>query len=85
MIRIPGATWDVGVYKSPDGNGFKLVYDNFACGHGIEERAGAGLAKLTQRYATEVSKKQLFNAGFKRIREVPHPLGEGRIRLVATR
>ena len=55
VIKVPGATYDVGVYKNPKGPGYVLVYDNYCSGHGIETKLGRGLPALRQEYAAQTA------------------------------
>lgn len=48
-IKVPGATYDIGVYKMTDAEGktyYAPVHDNYREGHGIEKVCGKGLSKL---------------------------------------
>jgi hypothetical protein len=83
VIRVPGAAYEVGVYKSPNEPGkYRLVYDNFSAGKGLHDRCGPGLGLLKQRYAAERSKKEMKKAGW-RVREQKQD--DGQLRLVCTR
>jgi hypothetical protein len=84
VIRVPGANYDIGVYKLPGQPGKHcLIYDQFSDGGGIEKTCGAGLVALKERYGAVVATKQLKKRGFA-VREERHP-ATNRLRLVATR
>ena len=80
VIRVPGAQYDIGVYRR--GGIYLLVYDSWEGGRGIEARLGAGLTKLRQAYSEAVSTRHLRMQGFAVRRQVT---ADGRILLTGTR
>ena len=83
VIKVPGATYSIGVYQIPGQPGkYTLVYDNWHGGHGIENVLGAGLPKLRQEYAAQVSRRKMQAAGFQVQRRL---LDNGQIKLVCRR
>lgn len=63
-IRVPGNSraYEIGVVQRDCK--WVLVYDFYAGGCGLEEKAGKGLAKLKQQYGAEVTKKTLAGRGY---------------------
>jgi len=83
VIKIPGATYSIGVYAISGQPGkYTLVYDNWQGGKGIEKVLGAGLPKLRQEYAAQVSQRKMQQAGFQVQRR---KLDNGQIKLVCRR
>ena len=64
-IGIPGNSqaYEIGVVKRPGGT-FKLVWDFWNGGFGLEKVAGKDCSKLVQSYASEVCKKHLKAQGY---------------------
>lgn len=58
ILRHPDASYDIGVYKNPKGEGYVLVYDNFCSGRGLEVVAGVGLTKLKTEYGVKAVQAQ---------------------------
>jgi hypothetical protein len=82
IIRLNGASWDIGVYKVPGQDGkFTLVYDNYGEGHGIEKACGKNLVGLKTRYGAVAATRQLKKQGF----AVREETVNNRLRLVATK
>lgn len=54
-IKVPGSTYEIGVYKNPKGAGFVLAYDFYGPGQGIRKKLGQGLEKLKQCYAVNIA------------------------------
>jgi hypothetical protein len=81
-IRVPGATYEIGVVKNPTGNGYRLIYDNYGSeGRKISERLGGmKLTKLNAEYTATLSARQLRRKGFRVTRTV---LTNGSIKLKA--
>jgi hypothetical protein len=63
VITCPGAGYDVGVYKV--GNTYRLVYDNWHGGMGLDEKLGVGLTRLKAQYGIEVAKRILSKQGYR--------------------
>lgn len=65
-IRIPGKAdaYEVGVVQMEDGT-FRLVWDFWAGGCGLEEKIGKGGAQLLQGYSMAVATKALVKKGLK--------------------
>lgn len=63
VIKVPGATYDIGVYKVE--NGYALVYDNWQHGQGIETTLGVGTPDLNKQYGAQVALKRLRKMGFR--------------------
>lgn len=58
VIRVPGAQYDIGVYKVPGQEGkYCLIYDYWNGGYGIENKLGKALPDLNKAYGAEVYKK----------------------------
>lgn len=64
-IGIPGnnTSYEIGVYAQADGT-YKLAWDFWGGGNGLEKVAGKDCFKLVQSYAGEVAKKHLISKGF---------------------
>lgn len=54
-----GSTYEVGVVKAKDGEGYTLLWDFWAGGHGLQEKVGNGCGKLLTGYAENVVEKTL--------------------------
>lgn len=58
-------TYEIGLVKHPDG-GWRMVYDNWQGGNGLEKVAGKGCKKLIDEYSKEMmletAKKQGYSA-----------------------
>lgn len=80
-IRVPGADYEIGVYKNPKGAGFVLGFDNYASGQVIAQTLGKGLEKLKQAYAVATAELQAKAAGWMTQRT---KLPNGSIKLVLT-
>ena len=68
VIRVKDAgkdTYEVGVYKNPDGEGYVLVYDFYNGGNGLEKHIGARASKLEQQYKSAVVVSEMKRKGFK--------------------
>jgi hypothetical protein len=66
-IRIPDNknAYEMGVVKARGGKeGYALIWDFFAGGHGLQEKVGKDACKLTQAYQKELFQKTL-PLGFK--------------------
>ena len=61
VIRVPGASWDIGVYRR--GGEYVLVYDNYGGSRGLEKALGAGLTKLKAAYTERVARRRLRKLG----------------------
>ena len=83
IIQVPGAQYDVGVYKHPTKPGkFVLVYDNWNEGMGIERAIGKGLVKLKERYGATVAKRTLTKQGYRVIESTNKQTGRLVLRAV---
>lgn len=59
VLRHKDATYDIGVYHSPSGDGsYVLCYDNWNDGNGLEKVAGVGLTKLKTEYGVVTAMNQ---------------------------
>ena len=65
VIRAEGIEYEIGVVKNPDGQGYRLLYDNYASGKQIAERYGSGLETIKNSYAERVAVKQLQRKGYR--------------------
>lgn len=63
VITVPGAHYDIGVYKTQ--NGYALIYDNWQSGGGIEKALGAGTPDLNKQYGAQVALKRLKKMGWR--------------------
>ena len=80
-IVFPGCQYEVGVIRNKDGS-YKMIYDNYIGGGGLEKVCGKGLSKLTQNYGVKLGHQTLKKRGFKRkLKETTLP--DGTIRLEA--
>lgn len=52
-IRVEGSSYEIGVMKRKDGNGYSLVWDFFATGRNINKVIGDGAEKLMTEYSRE--------------------------------
>jgi len=82
VIRVPGASYEIGVYRLPDGT-FGLVYDNFNKGRGIETHLGAGLPRLRQTYADRRTAKSFMELRAKGYTVQRRELEDGSVQYVA--
>ena len=64
-IKVEGADYEIGVVKNPTGEGYRLLYDNYASGTRIAKRYGAGLEIIKNSYAERVAVKQLQRKGYR--------------------
>lgn len=65
-IRVKGAqgnTYEVGVVKSPDGNGYSLLWDFWQGGYGLQAKIGDNGDRLKQAYSVNVGMKELYRQG----------------------
>lgn len=63
-IKVPGSTYEIGVYKNPKGTGFVLAYDFYGPGYTIKEKLGQGLEKLKQAYGVSKAKLEAQAKGW---------------------
>jgi hypothetical protein len=62
-IKVPGATYEVGVVTRRDGKpGYTLMWDFYSSG-GLQRVLGANGGRLVQAYATEAAKRAARRAG----------------------
>jgi len=64
-IKVEGAEYEIGVVKNPNGDGYRLLYDNYASGRKIAKRYGDGLETIKNSYAERVAVKQLQRKGYR--------------------
>jgi biotin operon repressor len=64
-IKVEGAEYEIGVVKNPNGDGYRLLYDNYDSGRKIAKRYGAGLEAIKNSYAERVAVKQLQRKGYR--------------------
>lgn len=63
-IRVPGASYEIGVCKRRDGKpGYTLLWDFWHEG-GLEKRLGKNGQRLVQAYAVETAKRAARRAGY---------------------
>lgn len=80
-IRIPGKpdAYEIGVVKRRDGRpGYQLMWDFFAGGHGLMEKAGPECRTLKREYAVAVAFRHAMRSGF---RVMEHRNADGSVRL----
>jgi hypothetical protein len=68
-VRVPGATYEVGLVKMPDGT-FRLMYDNWSGGGGLHAKLGKQLSGLRRTFATRCAERQLRREGRRTRREI---------------
>lgn len=73
--------YEIGLVKQENGS-YRLAYDFWKGGYGLEACAGAGCQKVVQGYAVEVSKKHLRKAGYQ---PVCTTLANGEVQIKARR
>jgi hypothetical protein len=80
-IKIPGCRYEIGVIKSPDGKGYKLIYDEFGEGRKLVEwLGGETYGRVKQQYSAQVTKRQLSRQGY---RVVTKQLSNGFVKVTA--
>lgn len=64
-IRIPGKkdAYEIGVVKR--GNTYKLLWDFWQGGYGLQEKIGENGGLLKQFYAAEATKRQMLREGYR--------------------
>lgn len=63
-VKGDSRAYEVGVCRTRDGSeGYCVLFDFWAGGHGLVEKIGPEAKKLRQAYAVQVAKKQLLRAG----------------------
>ncbi len=63
-IKVPGATYEIGVIKHPSGKGFGLIYDFYGSGGGpIMKTLGKGCEKIKQFYGLHKAEKLARSRG----------------------
>jgi hypothetical protein len=62
-IRIPGnaKAYEIGVVKSPNGEGYELVWDFWQGGYGLEAKIGSDGEKLRKEYVKAVTQETAIN------------------------
>lgn len=63
-IRMDGVTYEIGVCKRKDGQGYSLVWDFWADGKTISDYIGKGAEKLMTEYSREYVNQYANNYGF---------------------
>lgn len=79
-IVFKGASYDIGVMKEKDGT-FRLRWDQYAGGGGLNAKIGNDGGKFSQAYAIEATKRAARRKGF-RVSEVPQPNGHVKLKLL---
>tara|TARA_R110000824_G_scaffold215949_2_gene402511 strand:+ start:3108 stop:3560 length:453 start_codon:yes stop_codon:yes gene_type:complete len=71
-IKVPGSEYEVGVVKSPTGNGYRLIYDEYGSqGQAITKRlGGTQLTKLKTEYGVARATSHLRRNGYRVARRV---------------
>jgi len=64
-IKVDGVEYEIGVVKNPTGEGYRLLYDNYASGTRIAQRYGTGLETIKDGYAERVAVRQLHRKGYR--------------------
>lgn len=66
-LRIPGNSkaYEVGVIKNPSGKGFRLVWDFWQQGFGLQDIIGKDGGLLKQSYAVMRAKKEMLRKGYR--------------------
>ena len=64
-VGIPGNTsaYEIGVVGAKDGT-YKLIWDFYGGGMGLQQKVGDGCGALCQQYSKEVTKKQAMMNGY---------------------
>ena len=64
-LAIPGkeSAYEVGIVEQPDGS-YRLMWDFFLGGFGLEEKIGTGAEKLIARYAIEKARSECERLGW---------------------
>ena len=83
-ISVAGnsSAYEVGLRKEPDGS-FRLVYDFWGSGYGLEAAVGKNCGKLMQAYSQEVAKKNLLKSGY--VLSGKKKLADGSMEMVFTK
>lgn len=67
VLRVKNAsnyTYEIGLCKNPDGEGFVMMYDFWAGGHGLEAVAGPGCRNFKSAYSEAITSKFLRKKGY---------------------
>ncbi len=78
-IRVPGATYEVGVVKTT--TGYELRYDHWNAGGLLMPLGGPKAERLVQAYATETVKRSARKLRYRVLSEQKLPDGKVRLRL----
>lgn len=79
-IVFPGTRYDVGVMKEKDGT-FRLRWDQYARGGGLNAKIGNDGGKFSQAYAIEATKRAARRKGFM-VKEEAQPNGHVKLKLL---
>jgi hypothetical protein len=79
-IVFPHTQYDVGVMAMPDGT-YRLRWDQYSRGGGLEKYIGPSGDKFSQAYAIEAAKRAARRKGFS-VSEVAHPNGHVKLKLL---
>jgi hypothetical protein len=81
-IHVKGndEAYEVGVVDQGDGT-YRLIWDFYGGGQGLQEKIGAGASKLLQGYAKRVAVKAARAKGFKLIEEKTTAQGQVKLHL----
>jgi hypothetical protein len=66
-IKIPGnsAAYEVGVTKNKTGKGFRLLWDSWSGGYGLQAKVGQNGNRLIQEYKVQVAMKDRRKQGYR--------------------
>lgn len=81
-IRVPGATYEVGVVKAKDGT-YRLRFDYWSSGQLLGPLGGQQASLLVQQYATHKVMRHLRSKGFKAVSQVKQENGSIRLAFAA--
>jgi hypothetical protein len=79
-IRVPGASYEVGVVEKADGSGYELRWDYYSAGGLIQKLGGESAPVLLQAYALGCAQIDLEAQGYQVTEQV---LADGTVRLSA--
>lgn len=79
VLSFEGATYEIGVNRKKNGEGFDLAWDPYD--HTLVATVGQGATKLRQSYALEATKREMRRRGHRDIRETVQQDGSIRLRV----